>query len=178
MTKRGRKNHWDESIYPRLREVGKWARSGLTDMQIAARLGVSKSTFFKWKAIKTELSDTLKINKYSVDLEVENTLLKRALGYTVTETVEEVYGSPTGEIDKNGKPIIKPDKLHRRTIKKEIIPDVTAQIYWLKNRVPDEWRDRKFSEISGPDGSPIPVSSLDEETYLKIRRRMLEEDDC
>lgn len=26
--------------------------------------------------------------------------------------------------------------------KKEVVPDTTAQIFWLKNRKPDKWRDK------------------------------------
>lgn len=60
-------------------------------------------------------------------MEVENALLKRALGYEYQEERIEVS-------EKDGKRII-------QTIK-HVVPDTTAQIYWLKNRRPDKWRDK------------------------------------
>lgn len=32
---------------------------------------------------------------------------------------------------------------------KEVEPDTTAQIFWLKNRKPDKWRDKQDVQISG-----------------------------
>ncbi len=33
--------------------------------------------------------------------------------------------------------------------KKHIQPDTTAQIFWLKNRQPDRWRDQTHTNMSG-----------------------------
>lgn len=33
--------------------------------------------------------------------------------------------------------------------------DVTACIYWLKNRQPEQWRDRVAHEVTGAAGGPI-----------------------
>ena len=73
------------------------------------------------------ISTALKKGKEVVDIEVENALLKRALGYTIT-VVEQ-------KVDKFG-------DVH--DLKKDVhIPgDTTAQSFWLKNRKPDKWRDK------------------------------------
>ena len=104
-----------------------WARDGLTDEQIAARIGITTSTLYNWKNKYSEFSEALKRGKEVVDMEVENALLKRALGYEYQEERIEVS-------EKDGKRII-------QTIK-HVVPDTTAQIYWLKNRRPDKWRDK------------------------------------
>lgn len=177
--KAGRKSYWDTVIKPRLMEIAGWARDGLTDKQIGEILGVSHETFCKYKRLKPEFVEALRVNKTIADLNVENSLYQRANGYTVTEVVEEVYGVPTGKKDKDGKPIIKYEKAHRRTVKKEIPPDTTAQIFWLKNRQPDKWRDRRVTEVSGINEEPITVvAKLDEEKYREIRKKMIEESDC
>lgn len=107
-----------------------WARDGLTDVQIAAKCGVNTSTLYDWKKRFREISEALKKGKEVVDIQVENALLRRALGYDYEETVvEEADG------------VIK-----RRTVTKHMPPDTTAQIYWLKNRKPDVWRDRAQAE--------------------------------
>lgn len=120
------KSKW-EQVKDKLVLVEGWARDGLTDEQIANNLGISKDTFYKYKKNYPDFSDTLKKGKEVVDYEVENALLKRALGYEYTET--------TKEIKENGNKIIKKTT-------KQVAPDVTAQIFWLKNRKPNKWKDK------------------------------------
>ena len=109
-----------------------WARDGLTDEQIAGNIGINTSTLYDWKNKFPKISETLKKGKEVVDIQVENALLKRALGYDFQETRVE-------KSDKDGTKII-------QTLK-HIPADTTAQIFWLKNRRPDKWRDKP--EIPG-----------------------------
>lgn len=37
--------------------------------------------------------------------------------------------------------------------------NVTAQIFYLKNRDPDKWQDRRQNEHTGKDGKPIQIES-------------------
>ena len=94
------KSKW-EQVKDKLVLVEGWARDGLTDIQIAENLGISKDTFYEYKKKYPDFSDSLKKGKEIVDYEVENALLKNAL-------------------DGN----------------------ITAQIFWLKNRKPDKWKDK------------------------------------
>ena len=109
-----------------------WARDGLTDEQIAGNIGINTSTLYDWKNKFPKITETLKKGKEVVDIQVENALLKRALGYEFQETRVE-------KSDKDGTKII-------QTLK-HIPADTTAQIFWLKNRRPDKWRDKP--EIPG-----------------------------
>ena len=104
-----------------------WARDGLTDEQIAGNIGINTSTLYDWKNKFPKISEALKKGKEVVDIQVENALLKRALGYDFQETRVE-------KSDKDGTKII-------QTLK-HIPADTTAQIFWLKNRRPDKWRDK------------------------------------
>ena len=124
-----------------LTRIEGWARDGLTDEQIAQKIGISTTTLYQWQIDYPEFSDALKKGKAPVDTEVENALLKRALGYQYEETVTEVEEVPTGKTDENGRPIMKQVK-HIRKILKTALPDTTAQIFWLKNRRPDKWLDK------------------------------------
>lgn len=101
-----------------------WARSGLTDEQIAGNCGIATGTLYEWKKRYPEIAEALKKGKAWADTQVENALFKRATGYEYEEVTYE-----------DGKPV-------KRVIK-HVAGDVTAQIYWLKNRRPDLWRDRK-----------------------------------
>lgn len=113
--------------------IAGWTRQGLTDEQIAHNMDIAYSTFRVWKDRFPAISAAQKKNKEIVDFEVENALLKRALGYSYTEVMDET--SEDG---------VK----HRETVK-FIPPDTTAQIFWLKNRRPDKWRDKPV-EYTGP----------------------------
>ena len=66
-----------------------WARDGLTDEQIASNMGIATSTLYNWKNEHLEILESLKKGKEVVDIQVENALLKRALGYTYKETTSE-----------------------------------------------------------------------------------------
>ncbi len=135
-----------------LLQLGGWARNGLTDEQIACNMGISRSTLNDWKSKYSDISDTLKINKEIVDTQVENALLKRALGYSFTETTKErKLNDATGEYE----------MVTTKKVVKEVTPDTTAQIFWLKNRKPEEWRDKKDVAVEGNINSI--VSSMSDE---------------
>ncbi len=61
-----------------------WARSGLSDEQIAHNMDIHVSTLYEWKNKYPEIDEALKINKEIADYEVENALYKTALAGNVT----------------------------------------------------------------------------------------------
>lgn len=114
-----------------------WARDGLTDEQISRNMGIGTTTLYRWKEKFKEIREALKRGKEVVDREVENALLKRALGYEYTETTREAVKNPdSGDIEMRV----------TKEVTKKVIPDTTAQIFWLKNRKPDKWRDKPAYE--------------------------------
>lgn len=141
-----------------LQLLGAWARDGLTDEQIAKNMGISRSTLNEWKKKYPDISDTLKRGKEVVDVEVENALLKRALGYSTTEVTRERALNPeTGKVE----------LVVTKAVTKEVPPDTTAQIFWLKNRRPDLWRDKQNVELSGEVASN-PFAGLTTEQLIKL----------
>lgn len=133
-----------------------WARDGLTDEQIAHNIGIHVATFYRWQEAHGEFRDALKRGKAPVDLQVENALLKRALGYEYEEVTTEITETPY--IDRHGKERVRKQK-HVKKTKKIVLPDTTAQIFWLKNRRPDKWRDKREEAVSIHNADP----HLDEE---------------
>ena len=126
-----------------------WARDGLTDEQIAHNMGVSYSTLCEWKDHRfPEILEALKKGKAPVDIEVENALLKRANGYTVT--VKKPIRVKTKRQLKD-KGTIEEERIEYVEEEVYIAPDTTAQIFWLKNRRPDRWRDRPQNVPTGED---------------------------
>ncbi|MFS9334791.1 helix-turn-helix domain-containing protein [Streptococcus peroris] len=110
-----------------LLQIEGWAKDGLIDEQIAKNMGVAYSTFKDWKKRFPDLSAVLKRSKEVVDREVENALFELAKGFVY----EEETVTNTGEVV---------------TVKKYSKPNVTAQIFWLKNRKRNEWRDKQEIE--------------------------------
>lgn len=115
-----------------------WARDGLIDEQIAQNIGIRAATLYEWKKRFPQFSEALKRGKEVVDRQVENALLKRALGYEYEEVKEKFEDGVLTE---------------RTVTKKEVVADTTAQIFWLKNRKPDTWRDK-------PEGTQKGDTSL------------------
>jgi hypothetical protein len=131
-----------------------YARDGLTDEQIARNMNISIATLYNWKKDYLEILEALKRGKEVVDIQVENALLKRALGYKYTE--RKVEHSADGD-----KVIV---------TEKEVIPDTTAQIFWLKNRRPDKWRDKQDVQVSGQLETDNPFAGLTTEELKRLIR--------
>lgn len=242
-----------------------WARDGLTDEQIAHNMGISRKTLALWKNKYSDISDTLKKGKEIVDIQVENALLKRALGYEYVETTKEriidsgqkkrhngeseliqeeweiclayfkyrcAYCGREDELTKdhldplhNGgkltfsnvipacrscnsskkdnqwlawyqsKDFYDKERAKKITefitfalsfpkkdvnlgkliitkeVTKQVAPDTTAQIFWLKNRKPKEWRDKKETEVTGNLNVNNPFSDLSVEELRKLASR-------
>ena len=115
-----------------------YAREGLNDEQIAAKIGISAKTLYEWENRFSEIRKAIKKGKAPVDIAVENALYRLATGFT--------------------KKVRKPIKLRQRGgneiveyVEEEIYipPQVTAQIFWLKNRRPERWRDKPEDAASG-----------------------------
>ena len=218
-----------------------WARQGLIDDQIAGNMGIARSTLSEWKKKYSALSDALKKGKEVVDIQVENALLKRALGYTYDEVTKERIAKSRQDGRHEGKTPLtekqwifslkyfnykccycldskdsltkdhlvplakggqfvaenivpccqscnssKKDRSVRewfrgqsffdayreqkisdyvefvsllaeteqfeelvvtKSVEKQVVPDTVAQIFWLKNRCPDRWRERRDEPI-------------------------------
>ena len=137
-----------------LLKIEGWARDGLTDEQIAQNMDIRTSTLYDWENKYSEISEALKRGKEVVDRAVENALLKRALGCTVTEK--------TTMYDENG------EKTSERVVEKDIPPDTTAQIFWLKNRKPEVWRDKRDIGLSGEVETKNPFAGLTTEELKKV----------
>jgi hypothetical protein len=134
---KGKYEYWLSSDGLLLLEA--YARNGLTDDQIAHNLGITRSTLSSWKGKFSRLSEALRKGKEVVDIQVENSLLKRALGFDYQEVKVE------DGVDSDGCPY---SKVVKTT--KKVVPDTTAQIFWLKNRKPKEWNGQSKVNIS-PD---------------------------
>lgn len=125
----------------------------MTEPQIAQNMGIAMSTLTEWKNRFPAIAATIKKGKEPVDIQVENALLRRALGYDYEETITEVEDLGGGKTKK-----------HVRKVTRHVAPDTTAQIFWLKNRKPKQWRDKMENTvgIETEDLSPLVELLKDE----------------
>lgn len=107
-----------------LLEIFKLSKTGVNERIIAKNMGIAYSTLERWKSNYTDIRGAIQDGRAAADAKVESALFKRATGYKAEE-VTEIDG-----------------KVVKRVFK-DVPPDTTAQTFWLKNRRPEEWRDRQ-----------------------------------
>jgi transposase-like protein len=130
--KRGRPSLYNPEIHPKI--AGDLALMGKTQPEIAKAIGVDEDTVIRWRKEFPEFAGAIKENKDQADSVVVASLYQRACGYEYTEKSEKV--------DPEKGTIV-------TTTIKHVAPDTTAQIFWLKNRQPQDWRDKQQVEHSG-----------------------------
>ena len=129
--------------------------NGLSMKNIAKKLKVSKETIVYWKKNFPEISQAIKAGRKTLDQRIEHSLAKSAEGYTYEEVVKEPKKLTNEEIAKRielakqGKKIPDVPLVVTKVTKKFASPNVLAQIFYLKNRKPDEWNDRTKIDITG-----------------------------
>lgn len=120
-----------------------WARDGLSEEQISHNMGISSVTLRSWKKKFPSILSAIKKGKQPIDYRVENAMLKSALGYTAK--IKKAIKLKEEGYDERGKRWIKE---HIEFVEEEVhVPANTiAQIFWLKNRKPKQWRDKQIVE--------------------------------
>lgn len=106
----------------------------MVDVEIADQFEITISTFYKWKIDHPEFSDALMAGKAQADARAAETLYKRAMGESATPAVKVSF-------DKDGNPLYAP-YVERHA------PDVTALKFWLLNRQPGRWKERREVEMT------------------------------
>jgi hypothetical protein len=108
-------------------EARKLCQLGATDRDLAEFFDVTTVTIWRWQARYPEFFAALNRNKDAADDRVERSLYQRATGYTYDS--EKIFTTKDGDVI-------------REPILEHVPPDVTACIFWLKNRRASEWRDK------------------------------------
>ena len=107
-----------------------------------------------------------------VDIEVENSLYKRAVGYTVK--IKKTIKCREVKFDKNsGKKISETEVLKEGEDEVHIPADVAAIIFWLKNRKPEVWKDKRVDDNGDTEETGVMI--LGEEEMDEIRNKANEE---
>ena len=122
------KSKW-EQVKSKIHLVEKWARDGLREDQISKNLGISVTTLEVYKKKYPELTKSLKKGKETLITELENALIKKALGYEYEE--KKVYTKT-----ENGNSVT-----YTEITKKHQPPDTGALFGLLKNEDPQNYSD-------------------------------------
>jgi hypothetical protein len=117
--------------YARMAE--KHCALGATDIELADLLQVDRVTIWRWSQQHPTFCNALKAGKEAADERVARSLYAKATGYT--HDAVKIFND-------SGTPMVVPYREH-------IPPSDTAAIFWLKNRRPNEWRDKRETELSG-----------------------------
>ena len=120
-----------------------WARNGVTEEQIAKNMGINPATLREWKHRFPAIDAALKKTREIVDTEVENALLKSAMGYWITQT----QLVKVKVVRQDGHKKIEEERVEKHPVDVFIPPNSTAQIFWLKCRKRKEWQDRGIEPI-------------------------------
>lgn len=137
-----------------------WAREGLTDEQVAERLGIAVGTLARWKMRFPQMTEALELGRTkpeqpgeggspenAVDAVVEKALLNRCVGYTVP--LKKTYKLKRIEYGENGRKLKEWEELETGVDETHIPADTTAQKYWLGNRLKGRWRDKPEAPAGG-----------------------------
>ena len=120
-------NLYERIVEPHLNDIKKWSGEGATIKEIAEKLGISYSGLKSYKKKYPELEAALIENRGVADDKVLGAFFRKATGYENKEITKERV---------NGKLVI------TKEVTREVAADTEAAKFWLKNRRPDEWKDK------------------------------------
>jgi hypothetical protein len=124
-------------------QAAKLCELGATDFELAKFFEVNTLTIYRWRNVHPEFCKAVTCGKEKADERVARSLFNRAVGYSYeSEKVFQFQGA-----------IVRADTVEH------VPPDPGAAMNWLKNRRPDEWRDKQLHELTGKDGAPIATTS-------------------
>ena len=122
-----------------VRQVKSLAQLGATDREIAEFLQIDVATLYRWKLEHSKFCDAIKMAKVPANDRVERSLFNRAVGYSFES--EKIF--------------CQEGLVTRVPIVEHVPPDTTAQIFFLKNRLREQYKDRH--EIGTAPGEPIEI---------------------
>lgn len=174
-----------------LTKLRSWARDGLTNEQIAKKIGVKRQTFQRWLSTYSDMSDALKKGKEIVDAEIEDSLISIMKKHTVTTTQYKMVKKDAFNLKAERSKFANIYKLDHPNATKEEVgiavaehvdvyekipisktvtevdPNASAIIFWLKNRRPDVYRDQTFQKLNEANARKTLAEAQLSEAQLK-----------
>jgi hypothetical protein len=140
------------------------AQGGATQQEIAECLGISRMTVIRWSVLHPEFGQAIQAGNDVFNSRVERALAERAIGFYADQ-----YGWRTTTDAERAKGM--PDRVLEVTGRTYYPPDVTAGIYWTKNRMKDKWSDVSKVEVKGKLKSSDELLQDFNTKLLKLREQ-------
>lgn len=141
-------------------QATKLCKLGATDAELADFFEVDVRTIENWKTDQPGFLPALKAGKAVADIEVAEKLHSRATGYSWVE--EQAIKVKVGQNQ---------ERVEVVEVRREVPPDTTACIFWLKNRRRQHWRDKQDHELTGKDDGPLQ-HAVENRDYSSLMRRL------
>lgn len=143
----GRNNAYEEKIVPAFANIKRYLESGLSEKETCELIGVSQSTWYKYKDEVDEFHEFIRSCRRKPIREVEAALMQRAVGYT--RTTSKVARVKYVEYDpQTGRKVREGEKLEPYQVTEEVPADVTAGIFLLTNWTRGDYaRDAAMAEL-------------------------------
>jgi hypothetical protein len=139
--------------------------------QLAEFFGVSQSTIYNWQSQYPEFLEAIKEGRTSSDVNVVERLFENATGYSYTTQkaikVKEVFYSETG------RKIREAERVQVVDVEEFVPPQTVAQIFWLKNRVPEHFREKLHPAQDDPDTADLDAVERRQAEMAKAVDRVL-----
>lgn len=116
-----------------LQDAYRLAQAGHTEFEIAQFFGIDRTQLWRWKQDDPAFNEALQIGASFANDRVKMSLYHRAIGYSFH--AEKVFNND--------------GMITRAPVIEHVPPDVTAMIFWLKNRDPENWVDVNKTVHSG-----------------------------
>lgn len=139
-----RVEHWDNG--QGLEILQNWVRDGLSEKEIIRRIGIHPATWRKWKKTSPAIAGIARRKPEGADSQIENALLQKASGYTAD--IAKTYKLKRIEYE-NGKKVREFEELAQGIDQIHVPADLSAQIFWLKNRRPHRWKEKPGADSGG-----------------------------
>lgn len=168
-----------------------WARDGLTNEQIAQKIGVRRETISVWCSKYPNIANALKKGKEVIDYEIENSLISTMKKHRIKTTTYKMVKKDDLVLKAERTKFMNMFKLdHPNATKEQILiataenvaiyeripmtetvtevdPNVSSMIFWLKNRKPDVYRDQTFKKLNEANARKAIAEANISEKQLK-----------
>lgn len=129
---------------------------GATDDKLADFFEVDVSTIQRWKLEYEEFCDSIKKGKVIADATIAEGLFNRAKGATIK--TQQAIKLKDSQFNSEGRKISEEERIEVVDLVQEVPPDTAAGIFWLKNRNPELWRDKREHVEVDSDSGEITIN--------------------
>lgn len=134
--------------------IAQWARNGLSREEIALNMEINASTLYTWIKRCPEILECLKNARAYAHARVENALFQKAIGYKIIK--QQPVKKKVADFDGVGKKIGEHEEIEIVEVEEMVPPDMGAIAFYLKNNMPDKYKDKWPEELKQGEETAEP----------------------